>query len=225
MPGDLENAAKQAGELWDKLNLENKEPEVIAKAVIKEWSDSDHASEASIYCFTKMLQLVLGPSGKKAQFQNFVHTFGPIEKPNSDENVILDRLEKEFFDNSKKNIHSWFHGNSDQDSKKIVKDTKTHGSYLIRMGEDAGYLTLYRLSKKDDKMLLATSRLKNMGDGWYCQEKKKTFKSIAAYQEARGPSQGEQARLITVVPRKEAPTAGANKNGNPYTARMPEEKA
>jgi len=224
MPGDLENAAKQAGELWDKLKLENSKPEDIAKAVIKEWSPD--ASETIRSCFTKMLDLVLGPKCEKAQFQNFVHTFGPIEKPNSDENVILDRLEKEFFDNSKKNIHAWFHGNSDTDadSKQMVKDTKKHGSYLIRMGEE-GYLTLYRLSKKDDKMMLATSRLKNMGDGWNCQEKKKTFKSIAAYQEARGPSQGEQARLITVVPRKEAPTAGANKNGNPYTARMPEEKA
>mmetsp|Transcript_26298 Transcript_26298/g.37460 ORF Transcript_26298/g.37460 Transcript_26298/m.37460 type:complete len:224 (+) Transcript_26298:22-693(+) len=207
----LVNAAKQAGELWDKLKLDKKSPEEITKAVVKEWGVD--ASKASESCFQLMLRLVLGESGDKAKFQNFVQTFGPIDKPNSDENVILERLEKEFYDQSKKDVYTWFHGDiNPEQAANHVQESKEHGSYLIRMGKDPGTLTLDRLSQRGSKMMLAKSRLINTGEGWHCQEKKKDFKSIAEYQEARGPKQGDQARLIKIVDRKATGAGGAGSN-------------
>lgn len=192
----LKNLEKEADALFLELKLDKMGAKEVATALASEWNEADQQSELQ-----KVLELCLGEKADKKKFATFITTFGPINDKDGD-NVIVERLLSEFYNSKSSDVHPWFHGyvaNAD----KLVSDTETHGAFLLRFATDLGALTINRLSgTKDKKLRGAKSRLSNVAGGWYCQEKKKVFKTIQDYIKARGPAnQGGDERMLKVVPR------------------------
>lgn len=189
----LKEQAAQAGTIWDEEKLDDKDAKAISSALCAKW-DIDEKQQSNI---AGVLGLCLGDKPNKPNFTLFCQTFGPI-----DDGKVLAKAVLELWDAKKGEVHGWFHALlADSESCLKNKDYYKHGAFLIRFASDAGMLTINRLSEKKGQIVAAKSRLENRPDvGWYCQEKKKGFKTLQDYFTARGPPPGDD-RLLIPVPR------------------------